>query len=161
MKCRPAVVGASAAPSAPTIGRLPVFTMLPRAFSSIVESPPAMLPWVGCEPSRSARPARSCRCSRRTATGTGAHLVGGAALGDDVLAAGQLAGLAEDHRAALVDNSSSELADGPARAEAGRRVGLAALHAEQQLGELHGLALQLAGVLQELDGRRAGLARRS
>ena len=42
----------SAAPSAPTIGRLPVFTMLPSAFSSMVESPPAMLPWVGCEPSR-------------------------------------------------------------------------------------------------------------
>ena len=32
---------------------LPIFWMLPSAFSSIVVSPPAMLPLVGCESERS------------------------------------------------------------------------------------------------------------
>ncbi|KMS90579.1 hypothetical protein ACZ91_14340 [Streptomyces regensis] len=52
MKCRPGRVGASAGASAPTIGTVPVLTMLPIAFSSMVESPPAMLPCVGWDPRR-------------------------------------------------------------------------------------------------------------
>jgi hypothetical protein len=46
--------GACAAASAPTTGLVPVFSMLPSAFSSIVDRPPATLPSVGWEPSRSA-----------------------------------------------------------------------------------------------------------
>ncbi|TMV10407.1 GntR family transcriptional regulator [Paenibacillus thermoaerophilus] len=42
--------GASAGFKTLITGRLPVFSMLPSAFSSIVDSPPAILPCVGCDP---------------------------------------------------------------------------------------------------------------
>ena len=60
MKLSPARLGRSAGASASTTGAVPVFWMLPSAFSSMVDRPPRMLPWVGCEPSRFA-PVRSTR----------------------------------------------------------------------------------------------------
>ena len=48
MNQRPGCVGASALSMTPsTVQRLPIFWMLPSAFSSIVVRPPAMLPLVG------------------------------------------------------------------------------------------------------------------
>jgi hypothetical protein len=52
MKFSPGRIGASAASSAPTIGSCAILARLPRAFSSIVDRPPAMLPCVGWDPSR-------------------------------------------------------------------------------------------------------------
>src|SRR5689334_3445386 len=52
MKFRPRFVGATAGSSASTMGTVPVLAILPSAFSSIVLSPPRMLPCVGWEPSR-------------------------------------------------------------------------------------------------------------
>ena len=50
MNHSPGCVGASALSSTPsTTHFFPIFWMLPSAFSSIVVSPPAMLPLVGCE----------------------------------------------------------------------------------------------------------------
>jgi hypothetical protein len=54
MNHKPEPVGVSALPNTPsTMHSLPIFWMLPRAFSSIVVNPPAMLPLVGCESDRS------------------------------------------------------------------------------------------------------------
>ncbi len=54
MNQRPGPVGASALSSTPSTRHLrPIFWMLPSAFSSMVVSPPAMLPLVGCESERS------------------------------------------------------------------------------------------------------------
>ncbi|MNC93396.1 hypothetical protein D3C83_100140 [compost metagenome] len=54
MNQRPGLVGVSALSSTPTtLHFLPIFWMLPSAFSSIVVRPPAMLPLVGCESDRS------------------------------------------------------------------------------------------------------------
>jgi hypothetical protein len=54
MKCSPGRLGPSAGSSTETTLQRPIFSTLPRAFSSMVLRPPRMLPWVGCEPSRSA-----------------------------------------------------------------------------------------------------------
>ncbi len=54
MNHSPGRVGVSALSSTPiTLHFLPIFWMLPSAFSSMVVSPPAMLPLVGCESERS------------------------------------------------------------------------------------------------------------
>ena len=54
MNHSPACDGISALSSTPsTTHFLPIFWMLPSAFSSIVVKPPAMLPLVGCESERS------------------------------------------------------------------------------------------------------------
>src|SRR3712207_4175765 len=54
MNQSPGPVGVSALSSTPTtLHFLPIFWMLPRAFSSIVVRPPAMLPLVGCDSDRS------------------------------------------------------------------------------------------------------------
>src|SRR5688500_3974282 len=54
MNHRPGPVGISALSSTPSTTHLrPIFWMLPSAFSSMVVSPPAMLPLVGCESDRS------------------------------------------------------------------------------------------------------------
>ena len=54
MNHRPGPLGASALSSTPSTWHLrPIFWMLPSAFSSIVVSPPAMLPLVGCDSERS------------------------------------------------------------------------------------------------------------
>jgi len=54
MNQSPGPAGTSALSSTPSIMHfLPIFWMLPSAFSSIVVRPPAMLPLVGCESDRS------------------------------------------------------------------------------------------------------------
>src|SRR5258706_4782318 len=54
MNQRPGAVGVSALSSTPSIRHLrPIFWILPSAFSSMVVRPPAMLPLVGCESTRS------------------------------------------------------------------------------------------------------------
>ena len=54
MNHKPGPVGASALSRAPiTLHFLPIFWMLPSAFSSMVVRPPSMLPLVGCESHRS------------------------------------------------------------------------------------------------------------
>ena len=81
----------------------PIFWMLPSAFSSIVVSPPAMLPLVGCESDRSLRLVAidDFLIAVEHAHELGAHLVVAAARRDDLLAAGELGGLAEHQRARL------------------------------------------------------------
>ena len=54
MNHSPGCVGISALSITPsTVHFLPIFWMLPSAFSSIVVRPPAMLPLVGCESDKS------------------------------------------------------------------------------------------------------------
>src|SRR5262249_16390946 len=54
MNQRPGLDGSSALSSTPiTLHFLPIFWMLPSAFSSIVVRPPAMLPLVGCDSDKS------------------------------------------------------------------------------------------------------------
>ena len=53
MKYRPGSLGASAVSSMPCIFARPIFCMLPIAFSSMVDIPPAILPLLGWEPRRS------------------------------------------------------------------------------------------------------------
>jgi hypothetical protein len=80
----------------------------------------------------------------------GAHAIVAAARGDDLLAARQLGGLAEDERAARRVELVEGVADRGIRAAAGRRVRFAALgrHPELRQRALH--ALQLARPLQVL-----------
>ena len=153
MNQRPGPVGASALSSTPSTMHLrPIFWMLPSAFSSMVVRPPAMLPLVGCE-------------SRQVAGLVAvdhllvavehehellAHLVVAAARGDQVLAAGELGGLAEAQRHAVRRSSLSKaLPTVGIGAAAGGGVGFAALGGDPQLVERALLALQLAGPLHE------------
>ena len=54
MNHRPGPVGVTALSSVPMTGAfVPIFWMLPRAFSSMVVKPPSMLPLVGWESERS------------------------------------------------------------------------------------------------------------
>ncbi len=54
MNHRPGPVGSSALSSTPsTVHFLPIFWMLPSAFSSMVVKPPAIFPLVGCDSDRS------------------------------------------------------------------------------------------------------------
>jgi len=66
-----------------------------------------------------------------------------------VLAAGQLRGFAEEDGCTLLEQPVDDVADRGAGREPGGRVGLAALDAERQLGEIDGLTLELGGLLDE------------
>src|SRR5690606_7060639 len=83
---------------------------------------------------------------------TGADVVVHAAFGDEVLATGQLARLAEDHRAAGLDPAVDEVGRDAAGTEAGRGVGLAVLHGQHDVGAVHRLSGEFAGLLEELLG---------
>ena len=91
-----------------------------------------------------------------------AHFVVDAALGEQVLAAGQLAGLAEDHRAAVVDPSVDQVGGDAARAQPGGGVGLTILRGEQDLGAIDRLAdSSLASCRKPCRSRAPSMTRRS
>src|SRR6185437_958893 len=83
-------------------------------------------------------------------------LAGGALLGE-VLAAGDLGGLAEHAVDALRDQLVVHVADGRARREAGRGVALAAFGRDPQVGDVALLFLELRGPLHVVLGDARGL----
>jgi hypothetical protein len=112
MNHRPGWVGASALSSTPSTVQLrPIFWMLPSAFSSMVVSPPSMLPLVGWLSLRSEVLLASIIAL--VAVEHRHELLGdlrrAAALRDQVLAAGDLRGLAEDQRVAVLPELSKAL----------------------------------------------------
>ena len=130
----------------------PIFWMLPSAFSSMVVRPPAMLPLVGCESRQVARlvAVDDLLVAVEHELELLAHLVGAAARGHQVLAAGELGGLAEDQRHAVRVELVEGVADGRVGAAAGGGVGLAALGRDPQVLQRALLAAQLARPLHVL-----------
>ena len=114
-----------------------------------------MLPLVGCESERSLVLWRliDFLVAIEHAHEIGAHLVVAAARGDDLLAAGELGGLAEHQRAARGVQLVEGVADGRIGAAARGRVRLAALGRDPQLGQRALDALLLARPLQILARR--------
>ena len=139
----------------------PIFSRLPSAFSSMVVSPPAMLPLVGW---LSDEIVDLVRLDHLVLIGLEDGFIHfspilaliGARLGD-VLRPGDLGGLAEAAVDALGDQLVVHVADRRAGGQPRRRVALAALGRHPQILDGAFLALELGGPVQELLGLVRGL----